>query len=118
MPETFAVKINGGQEQQLTCRSTYYQEAAVAALAMLDFDRKDEEENDVQFVEIWNPEFEKRTYYIIFFDEYDKLIVKNAFGLSQEKYENLKTHDRGRYQRLELDFAVLDIEGNEQVMFY
>ncbi|MCS4088542.1 hypothetical protein [Rhizobium sp. BK176] len=117
MSETFAVKINGGPEQQLTCRSSYYQEAAVAAIAMLDFERK-EDENDVQFVEIWLPDFEERTYYIIFIDEYGKLVVKNAFGLSQEKYENLKKHDNGRYTRLELGFSVLDTEGGEQVLFY
>ncbi|WP_327210049.1 hypothetical protein [Rhizobium leguminosarum] len=47
----FSVRINGGDEQSLACRSDVYQEAAVAALAMLDYVKNDGGDGEV--VEIW-----------------------------------------------------------------
>jgi hypothetical protein len=47
----FSVRINGGDQQSLACRTDVYLEAAVAAVAMLDYVKNEGPGGDV--VEIW-----------------------------------------------------------------
>ncbi len=48
---TFHVKINGGPEQVIKTRTGIYQLAAAAALAMLDYEESEEDDE----IEIWAP---------------------------------------------------------------
>ncbi|MBO0142050.1 hypothetical protein JZX87_12845 [Agrobacterium sp. Ap1] len=100
---TFAVKINGGSEQSFTCRSGYYMEAAVAAIAMLEFERAEE---GAEFVEIWVPaiDAEQRYRYQVGENEYGQLVVKNVHLVSEDQYRALMKHDTSsRFTRLDGD---------------
>lgn len=99
----FAVKINGGSEQSFTCRSDYYMEAAVAAIAMLEFERAEE---GAELVEIWVPsvDTEQRYHFQVGENEYGHLVVKTVHMVSEEKYRALMKHDiNGRFTRLDRD---------------
>ena len=49
---TFTVQINGGHEQSLAVKTGQYTLAAIAALALLDYEQAD----DYDVVKIWVPD--------------------------------------------------------------
>jgi hypothetical protein len=68
----FAVRINGGDEQSLACRTDVYQEAAVAAVAMLDYVKI--EGADYEVVDLWIADL------LPDYGPYRYLVVKTAGG--------------------------------------
>ncbi|QCL83327.1 hypothetical protein CFBP5875_01295 [Agrobacterium pusense] len=72
MSSTFSVRINQGPEQSLTTRTGVCQLAAIAAVAMLEFEH---EADNVAVVEIW-------TDYSRFFFE----VAEDVYGNLQSKH--------------------------------
>ena len=73
---TFSVRINDGHEQKLTCRTGIYQEAAVAAIAILEYEDKDD---SFPIVEIWVPDLlpdYKPLIFEIGDNEFGQLVVR------------------------------------------
>ncbi|MDM9619061.1 hypothetical protein [Rhizobium sp. S96] len=79
-PSAFSVKINGGPEQEIVCRTGLYHRAAAAAVAMLDYPEKT---GQWDVVEIWVPQLQPDyppSFYAMESDIYGNMIVKHLPG--------------------------------------